>query len=168
MHVVFSFLFGFTYLRKLKNLLDIIHLLIYDFVYLGFVFQSDSASVKVPELELELSCGTLGGMVTTVEGLIVKICEGRSASLYSPILSFYDAKMLCTHLLKLRRGFESDMCLYLPLFFFSFTALERIHGFQLGDSTLEWKKKKWEDFKERLSKVISLLSLYRLMEKVLP
>jgi hypothetical protein len=74
--------------------------------------------VKVPELELELSCGTLGGMVTTVEGLIVKICEGRSASLYSPILSFYDAKMLCTHLLKLRRGFESDMCLCLPLFFF--------------------------------------------------
>ena len=66
------------------NSLDRIHLLIYDFVYLGFVFQSDSASVKVPELELELSCGTLGGMVTTVEGLIVKICEGRSASLYSP------------------------------------------------------------------------------------
>ncbi|KAL6636876.1 hypothetical protein ACP70R_024448 [Stipagrostis hirtigluma subsp. patula] len=74
------------------------------------VIKSDSASVKVPELELELASGTLGGMVTTVEGLIVKICE----------------------------------------------ALERIHGFQLGDSTLEWKKKKWEDFKERLSKLLSL------------
>jgi hypothetical protein len=57
------------------------------------------------------------------------------------------------------------MCLLKPtenlkqhVFYFSFwvTALERIHGFQLGDSTLEWKKKKWEDFKEGLSKVIAL------------
>ena len=45
-------------------------------------FQSDSAGVKVPELELELASGTLGGIVTTVEGLIVKICEGRFASFY--------------------------------------------------------------------------------------
>ncbi|CAL4919207.1 unnamed protein product [Urochloa decumbens] len=74
------------------------------------VIKSDSASVQVPELELELASGTLGGMVTTVEGLIVKTCE----------------------------------------------ALERIHGFQLGDSTLEWKKKKWEDFKDRLSKLLNL------------
>ncbi|TVU44880.1 hypothetical protein EJB05_04342, partial [Eragrostis curvula] len=66
------------------------------------VIKSDSAGVKVPELELELASGTLGGMVTTVE------------------------------------------------------ALERIHGFQFGDSTLEWKKKKWEDFQERLSKLLSL------------
>uniref|UniRef100_A0A0E0LVU2 Zinc finger ZPR1-type domain-containing protein n=1 Tax=Oryza punctata TaxID=4537 RepID=A0A0E0LVU2_ORYPU len=74
------------------------------------VIKSDSAGVKVPELELELASGTLGGIVTTVEGLIVKICE----------------------------------------------ALQRVHGFQLGDSTLEWKKKKWEDFNDRLSKLLSL------------
>ena len=37
--------------------------------------------MKVPELELELSMGTLGGIVTTVEGLIVKICEGKFATL---------------------------------------------------------------------------------------
>ncbi|KAG8047503.1 hypothetical protein GUJ93_ZPchr0008g12870, partial [Zizania palustris] len=74
------------------------------------VIKSDSAGVKVPELELELTSGTLGGIVTTVEGLVVKICE----------------------------------------------ALDRIHGFQLGDSTLEWKKKKWEDFKDKLSKLLSL------------
>jgi len=74
------------------------------------VIKSDSAGVKVPELELELASGTLGGIVTTVEGLIVKICE----------------------------------------------ALERIHGFQFGDSTLEWEKKKWDDFKDRLSKLLSL------------
>ena len=36
--------------------------------------------MKVPELELELSMGTLGGIVTTVEGLIVKICEGKFAT----------------------------------------------------------------------------------------
>ncbi|EPS68844.1 hypothetical protein M569_05924, partial [Genlisea aurea] len=39
------------------------------------VIKSDSASVKIPELELELSAGTLGGLVTTVEGLISKIGE---------------------------------------------------------------------------------------------
>ncbi|XP_078168218.1 uncharacterized protein LOC144562798 [Carex rostrata] len=74
------------------------------------VIKSDSASVKVPELELELTSGTLGGQVTTVEGLITKICE----------------------------------------------SLERIHGFSLGDSSDEWKKKKWTDFKLRLSQLLSL------------
>ncbi|KAF7012769.1 hypothetical protein CFC21_026928 [Triticum aestivum] len=74
------------------------------------VIKSDSAAVSVPELELELSSGTLGGIVTTVEGLIVKICE----------------------------------------------ALERVHGFQLGDSTYEWKKKKWDGFTERLAKLLNL------------
>lgn len=31
----------------------------------------------IPELELELSSGTLGGLVTTVEGLISKIGESK-------------------------------------------------------------------------------------------
>ncbi|RWW60071.1 hypothetical protein BHE74_00032956 [Ensete ventricosum] len=39
--------------------------------------QSDMASVKVPELDLELASGTLGGIVTTVEGLITKISESK-------------------------------------------------------------------------------------------
>ncbi|KAG6398152.1 hypothetical protein SASPL_139607 [Salvia splendens] len=39
------------------------------------VIKSDTASVVIPELELELSSGTLGGLVTTVEGLISKIGE---------------------------------------------------------------------------------------------
>ena len=39
--------------------------------------QSDTASVKVPELDLELASGTLGGLVTTVEGLITKISESE-------------------------------------------------------------------------------------------
>ncbi|KAL9276327.1 hypothetical protein ACSQ67_026127 [Phaseolus vulgaris] len=33
------------------------------------VIKSDTASVKVPEVDLELASGTLGGIVTTVEGL---------------------------------------------------------------------------------------------------
>jgi hypothetical protein len=37
------------------------------------VLKSDSAMVMIPELELELSCGTLGGQYTTVEGLLQKI-----------------------------------------------------------------------------------------------
>lgn len=33
--------------------------------------------MKIPELELELASGTLGGLVTTVEGLISKIGESK-------------------------------------------------------------------------------------------
>lgn len=39
--------------------------------------QSDTASVRIPELDLELTSGTLGGVVTTVEGLITKISESE-------------------------------------------------------------------------------------------
>jgi hypothetical protein len=63
--------------------------------------------------------------------------------------------MGCMCLLKPSKNFKV-ICILLS---FCVTALERIHGFQLGDSTLEWKKKKWEDFKERLSKVIVLFVL---------
>lgn len=41
------------------------------------MYQSDTAGVKVPELDLELASGTLGGVVTTVEGLITKINESE-------------------------------------------------------------------------------------------
>lgn len=37
------------------------------------LFKSDTCSVQIPELELELDYGTLGGVYTTVEGLIEKI-----------------------------------------------------------------------------------------------
>ncbi len=40
------------------------------------VLKSDSAAVSIPELELELGHGTLGGQYTTVEGLIGKILRG--------------------------------------------------------------------------------------------
>ncbi|CAL5322934.1 unnamed protein product [Camellia sinensis] len=36
---------------------------------------SNTASVEVPELDLVLTSGTLGGVVTTVKGLITKISE---------------------------------------------------------------------------------------------
>ncbi|KAI3506299.1 hypothetical protein L1887_28656 [Cichorium endivia] len=39
------------------------------------VIKSDTASVKIPEIDLELAGGTLGGLVTTVEGLVTKISE---------------------------------------------------------------------------------------------
>jgi len=37
------------------------------------VLKSDSCLVQIPELDLELGCGTLGGVYTTVEGLVNKI-----------------------------------------------------------------------------------------------
>nr|CAD1819473.1 unnamed protein product [Ananas comosus var. bracteatus] len=33
---------------------------------------------------------------------------------------------------------------------------KRVHGFSLGDSTDDWKRLKWEDFKLRLTKLLSL------------
>ena len=40
------------------------------------IIKSETADVCIPELDLELGCGTLGGRVTTVEGLL---CEVRDA-----------------------------------------------------------------------------------------
>ena len=37
------------------------------------LYKSDSCCVKIPEIELELDYGTLGGAYTTVEGLLEKI-----------------------------------------------------------------------------------------------
>jgi len=42
------------------------------------VLKSDSAGIMIPELDLELSCGSLGGMYTTVEGLLSKIHKNLS------------------------------------------------------------------------------------------
>ncbi|KAL8202131.1 hypothetical protein R6Q57_011278, partial [Mikania cordata] len=39
------------------------------------VIKSDTASVLIPEIDLELTSGTLGGMVTTIEGLVTRISE---------------------------------------------------------------------------------------------
>ena len=39
------------------------------------VLKSDSAMVKIPELDLELQHGTLGGVYTTVEGLLSKLLK---------------------------------------------------------------------------------------------
>ena len=56
------------------------------------VLKSDSAMVKIPELELELQHGTLGGVYTTIEGLLSKLvknlkednpfCLGDSSTLH--------------------------------------------------------------------------------------
>eukprot|EP00168_Porphyra_purpurea_P019141 TRINITY_DN7498_c0_g1_i1.p1 TRINITY_DN7498_c0_g1~~TRINITY_DN7498_c0_g1_i1.p1 ORF type:complete len:203 (+),score=81.21 TRINITY_DN7498_c0_g1_i1:28-609(+) len=44
------------------------------------VLKSEAASVEIPELELELAAGTLGGRFTTVEGLLVAVKEQLTAS----------------------------------------------------------------------------------------
>ena len=36
------------------------------------VLKSETASIAVPELELEVTTGTLGGLITTVEGLLTR------------------------------------------------------------------------------------------------
>lgn len=99
--------------------------------------QSDTAGVKIPELDLELAGGTLGGIVTTVEGLITKISESE-----------YDffAFFIFLH-------FSSADIKHQ----FIFAGLERVHGFSFGDSLDENKRTKWQDFKAKLNKVSLLI-----------
>lgn len=39
------------------------------------VFKSDTSSLIIPEIELELSNGTLGGVYSTIQGLVVEILD---------------------------------------------------------------------------------------------
>lgn len=103
------------------------------------MFQSDTAGVKVPELDLELASGTLGGVVTTVEGLITKISESKHW-LFSFVLLF--CIFLYGHL-----SITQYLC----------AGLERVHGFTFGDSLDEYKKTKWQDFKVKLKKVFLII-----------
>ncbi|KAL5990861.1 hypothetical protein ACLOJK_011766 [Asimina triloba] len=93
------------------------------------VIKSDTASVKVPELELELASGTLGGVVTTVEGLVTKISESHDY-------------VVCMHFVV--TVYSSQ---YRP-------DLERVQSFSFGDSLDDWKRNKWQDFKSRLTKLV--------------
>ena len=36
------------------------------------VLKSETAAISVPEIDLEVTTGTLGGLITTVEGLLTK------------------------------------------------------------------------------------------------
>ncbi|XP_047332386.1 zinc finger protein ZPR1 homolog [Impatiens glandulifera] len=74
------------------------------------VIKSDTAGVIIPELDLELASGTMGGLVTTVEGLVTKINEN----------------------------------------------LERVHGFTFGDSLDGNRKTRWQDFRDRLNRLLSI------------
>ncbi|MCO5605181.1 hypothetical protein L7F22_059361 [Adiantum nelumboides] len=52
------------------------------------VIKSDTSLVTIPELELELASGTLGGLVTTVEGLLQQISARLFLrDFFSPLLS---------------------------------------------------------------------------------
>jgi len=43
------------------------------------LYKSETCAIKIPELELEVEPGSLGGMYTTVEGLLDKIHENLSS-----------------------------------------------------------------------------------------
>ena len=49
------------------------------FIYLFFFFflkkKSETCGLQIPEIELELTSGTLGGRFTTVEGLLTQVYE---------------------------------------------------------------------------------------------
>ncbi|OMP06552.1 Zinc finger, ZPR1-type [Corchorus olitorius] len=113
------------------------------------VIKSDTASVKVPELDLELASGTLGGIVTTVEGLSLSTAlwsTSQPGCIYAPEQSEAKAFASCSCL----------MSVILLAFLCLLQRLERVHGFTFGDSLDEGKKAKWLDFKARLNKILSM------------
>lgn len=44
------------------------------------IIKSDTTALEIPELDLELDAGSLGGMYTTIEGLFVRMAEKLSAA----------------------------------------------------------------------------------------
>lgn len=130
--------------------------------------QSDSASVEIPELELELAPGTLGGLVTTVEGLLTNISESK----YEDLVNIFVHASKDVTLLVLCFGCHIKETFYLfpllsyvaliscPLDHIAISAgLKRVHGFSMGDSAESWKKNKWVDFDSHLQKVYKI-SMY--------
>jgi len=47
------------------------------------LFKSETSSIKIPEIDFETDTGSLGGMFTTVEGVIDKICTNISEMPFS-------------------------------------------------------------------------------------
>jgi zinc finger protein len=50
------------------------------------LFKSETAAVIIPELELELSYGTLGGVYTTVEGVLEKILYHLDSNVFKILI----------------------------------------------------------------------------------
>lgn len=67
MHLVF------TIRQNSKKYLYISYSCIFPIIH--YLFQSDTCSLLIPELELEVGPATLGGRFTTVEGLLVNLKE---------------------------------------------------------------------------------------------
>lgn len=70
---------------------QIFHSIFHLFKYLQKCYeQSETCSISIPEIELEVGQGTLGGRFTTVEGILVNIQEQvTSYILQSGILSIF-------------------------------------------------------------------------------
>ncbi|KAH6800011.1 ZPR1 zinc-finger domain protein [Perilla frutescens var. hirtella] len=116
------------------------------------VIKSDTAAVKIPELELELSSGTLGGLVTTLEGLISKIGENHY-TMSCP----HGAPNTCYHRIhSLLPNFRA----YLQL---TITGIERVHGFTFGDSMDDSRKSKWKEFRAKLEQLKILVEPWTLI-----
>lgn len=49
------------------------------------IIKSETADVCIPELDLELGCGTLGGRVTTVEGLVSEVRDALQRTRFSTL-----------------------------------------------------------------------------------
>ena len=59
------------------------------------VFKSETASLRIPELDLEMCTGTLGGVFTNIQGLLVKILDHLKdkTPIYSSVDDYYSKKL---------------------------------------------------------------------------
>ena len=57
--------------------------------------QSDTCGVRIPELDLELVEGTLGGRFTTVEGLLQNIIDQLSDQANPNMLGLFTSGSFC-------------------------------------------------------------------------
>ncbi|EZG55238.1 ZPR1 zinc-finger protein [Gregarina niphandrodes] len=72
------------------------------------VLKSDTAALRFPELELELDYGTLGGVFTTVEGLLIKIADEINEKMFHGDAQLSQRKTKIEHLInRLREAAEA-------------------------------------------------------------
>lgn len=121
--------------------------------------------MEIPELELELASGTLGGLVTTVEGLISKIGESKFFRYhFSRLIILVPSSpgnvniigVGCTNLIiYLSLSFSNAIivCIISSQILNFIIGLERVHGFTFGDSMDDAKRSKWKDFRSKIEQV---------------
>jgi zinc finger protein len=67
-----------------RDILKVIDILVYVFVmFTAYSYQSETCGLVIPEIDLVLQAGTLGGRFTTLEGILDQVYEELSDKVFA-------------------------------------------------------------------------------------